>query len=168
MGRVGAGVDYMQGSILCLLCNDAMCRSLLSWIATSFTIVAEVWHKIFDYPTEVTVQERLVEPPNYSQERIVQRLVDYHRHIGGIIQAYHSVYKTVNGDQPKSDVFSQGVYVIAVNHEPFESKSSNTNSWKSISARIFSQWTYTELCWTRHEVKTQCSAVASIWHQTSM
>ena len=69
-----------------------------------------------------------MEPPNYSQERIVQRLVDYHRHIGGIIQAYHSVYKTVNGDQPKSDVFSQGVYVIAVNHEPFESKSSNTNS----------------------------------------
>jgi len=73
----------------------------------------EVWHKIFDYPTDVMIQERLVEPPNYSQEMIVQRLVNYHRHIGGIIQSYNSVYKTVNGDQPKSDVFSQVIAYVS-------------------------------------------------------
>ena len=72
------------------------------------TCIIEVWHKIFDYPTDVSVQERLIEPPNYSHEMIVNRLVNYHRHIGGIKQAYKTVYKTVNGDQPKSDVFSQG------------------------------------------------------------
>ncbi|XP_067937862.1 adenylate kinase 8-like isoform X2 [Watersipora subatra] len=73
----------------------------------------EVWHKIFDYPTDLSVQEKLVEPANYTHETIVSRLVDYHRHIGGIIQAYKHVYKTVNGDQPKSDVFSQAVAYIS-------------------------------------------------------
>lgn len=71
-------------------------------------MVTEVWHKVFDYPNDASVQERLVEPENYGQERILDRLVHYHRHIGEIIDSYKHVYKTVNADQPKTDVFSQG------------------------------------------------------------
>jgi len=64
---------------------------------------------MFDYPSDSSVNSRLVEPPNYSQDEIVARLVHYHRHIGGITDAYKTVFKTVNADQPKSDVFSQGM-----------------------------------------------------------
>lgn len=73
-----------------------------------FVLITEVWHRVFDYPSDTSVQDLLVEPPDYSQDVIVKKLVHYHRHISGIVQAYHCAYKTVNADQPKSDVVSQG------------------------------------------------------------
>ena len=44
-----------------------------------------------------------------SEEEIVNKLVDYHRHIEGIMTSFTAVHKIVNADQPKADVFSQGM-----------------------------------------------------------
>ena len=34
-----------------------------------------------------------------------------HRHVDGILACYEKIYKSVNVDQPKADVFSQGKLV---------------------------------------------------------
>ena len=43
-----------------------------------------------------------------SEENVVNRLVDYHRHVEGIMTSFKSGHKVINADQPKADVFSQG------------------------------------------------------------
>ena len=69
---------------------------------------SDVYHTTFDWPGNPEVQERLEEPEGQSEEAMVQRLVLYHRHLHGILRCYNQVVKTVNADQPKADVFSQG------------------------------------------------------------
>jgi len=39
----------------------------------------------------------------------VRRLLAYHRNIAGIRSCYEHILKEINADQPKSDVFSQGM-----------------------------------------------------------
>lgn len=41
---------------------------------------------------------------------MVNKLIEYHRHIDEIEECYRKVIKKVNADQPKADVFSQGNY----------------------------------------------------------
>ena len=69
---------------------------------------SDVYHTTFDWPGNPEVQERLEEPEGQSEEAMVQRLVLYHRHLHGILRCFGQVVKTVNADQPKADVFSQG------------------------------------------------------------
>jgi hypothetical protein len=54
------------------------------------------------------VANRLEEVPGYKESEMTERLVVYHRHIHGILDAYKSVLQTFNADQPKTDVLSQG------------------------------------------------------------
>ena len=49
-----------------------------------------------------------------TEEEIVNRLVNYHRYIDGIQRCYSTVVKTINADQPKADVFAQGLFDISV------------------------------------------------------
>lgn len=41
---------------------------------------------------------------------MVNKLIEYHRHIDGILTCFNTVTKPINADQPKADVFSQGSY----------------------------------------------------------
>lgn len=55
------------------------------------------------------IQSRLKAVP-VDEADMVNRLVDYHRHIDGILLCYDYALKTINADQPKADVFSQSRY----------------------------------------------------------
>ena len=39
---------------------------------------------------------------------MINKLIVFHRHFEGILDCFKTVSKTVNADQPKADVFSQG------------------------------------------------------------
>lgn len=77
---------------------------MLSFIST------DIYHTTFDWPPNGEIQNRLEETPGYTEEDMVNKLIEYHRHIDEILECYKKVVKTVNADQPKADVFSQGVY----------------------------------------------------------
>ena len=44
----------------------------------------------------------------YTEDDMINKLIVYHRHFEGILDCFKTVAKTVNADQPKADVFSQG------------------------------------------------------------
>ena len=58
--------------------------------------------------------ERLQLVPGNLEEEIVERLIIYHRNIDGITEAYRKVMKSINADQPKADVFSEGRWMKIV------------------------------------------------------
>ncbi|XP_044875440.1 adenylate kinase 8-like [Mauremys mutica] len=70
-------------------------------------VSAEVYHTTFDWPTDPTVEQRLVQPDGCSEQATAKRLLEYHRNIQGIFQSYRGNLRTVNADQPCADVFSQ-------------------------------------------------------------
>ncbi|XP_052092934.1 adenylate kinase 8-like [Mytilus californianus] len=67
----------------------------------------DIYHTTFDLPTNPEIQGRLEEVPGYKEEEMVQKLIEYHRHIDGVLDCYQKTVKTINADQPKADVFSQ-------------------------------------------------------------
>lgn len=71
-------------------------------------LFADIYHTTFDWPTSSEVANRLDMVAGNSEENVVNRLVDYHRHIEGIMTSFKSGHKVINADQPKADVFSQG------------------------------------------------------------
>ena len=78
----------------------------------NFVLFVDVYHTTFDMPSDQEVASRLEEVQGYDEETLVENLVIYHRHIDGIIQAYTQIHKTINADQPKADVFSQGRFLF--------------------------------------------------------
>jgi len=73
-----------------------------------FCTIQDIYHTTFEWPPSLDVQNRLEECPGYSEEEMVAKLVEYHRHIDDILSCYSKCVKSVNADQPKPDVFSQG------------------------------------------------------------
>ena len=71
-------------------------------------MLPDIYHTTFDWPPQAEIQNRLEEGTGYSEEDMVNKLVEYHRHIDDIIMCNKKVVKTINADQPKADVFSQG------------------------------------------------------------
>ncbi|KAK3087522.1 hypothetical protein FSP39_006998 [Pinctada imbricata] len=67
----------------------------------------DIYHTTFDWPPQPEIQGRLEEGSGYSEEEMVDSLVEYHRHIDDIVACYGKVIKVINADQPKADVFSQ-------------------------------------------------------------
>lgn len=68
----------------------------------------EIYHAVFDMPTDAAVAKRLVRPASCGEQEIVDRLVVYHRHIDGLTRCFDKFIKHINADQPKADVFLQG------------------------------------------------------------
>jgi adenylate kinase len=48
-------------------------------------LIKEIYHTTFDWPTDSNVQQRLVVPSQNTEEDLVNRLILYNRHIGGIL-----------------------------------------------------------------------------------
>lgn len=69
----------------------------------------DIYHTTFDWPSSNDIASRLQEVEGNSEDCVIEKLVDYHRHIDGIIAGYSKTHKSINADQPKADVFSQGV-----------------------------------------------------------
>lgn len=79
------------------------------WFLTvKSTFFSDIYHTTFDWPPNAEIQTRLEETPGYTEEDMVNKLIEYHRHIDEIEECYRKVIKKVNADQPKADVFSQG------------------------------------------------------------
>lgn len=76
----------------------------------------DVYHSTFDPPTDPAVVQRLVPDSKSSEKVMIERLMDYHRHIDGILMCYEKIYKSINVDQPKADVFSQVLSYLKMKH----------------------------------------------------
>ena len=61
-------------------------------------------------PSDTSIQSRLVAPENNSEEALIDRLMIYHRHFGGIHESLSATAKLINVDQPKGDVFNQSTH----------------------------------------------------------
>jgi adenylate kinase len=68
-----------------------------------------IYHTTFDWPTEASIQQRLVVAENNTEEDLINRLVLYHRNIDGVHDALMASSKCINVDQPKGDVYSQSI-----------------------------------------------------------
>jgi len=73
------------------------------------TLIADIFHVTFDWPTSAAVASRLEETVGTSEKEMVDRLLAHHRNIVGVRSFYQHILKEINADQPKSDVFSQGL-----------------------------------------------------------
>ncbi|XP_048586819.1 adenylate kinase 8-like [Nematostella vectensis] len=102
----------------------------------------DVYHTTFDPPSDPEVVRRLVPDPKCTEAAMVGRLMEYHRHIDGILACYENIYKTVNADQPKADVFSQVLADIKTNprsqapHTPRVVLLGPTGCGKSVQAEL--------------------------------
>ena len=67
-----------------------------------------MYHTTFDWPPSADIQNRLKEVEGYTEDDMINKLIVFHRHFEGILDCFKTVSKTVNADQPKADVFSQG------------------------------------------------------------
>ncbi|PFX30351.1 adenylate kinase 8-like [Stylophora pistillata] len=76
----------------------------------------DVYHSTFDPPTDPAVVQRLVPDSKSSEKVMIQRLMEYHRHIDGILMCFEKIHKSINVDQPKADVFSQVLSYLKMNH----------------------------------------------------
>ena len=70
-----------------------------------FFCYTEIYNLAYDGPN---FPPNLEEMENYSEEVMVDRLVEHHRHIDGIVECFKNAHKPINADQPKADVISQG------------------------------------------------------------
>ncbi|XP_027049720.1 adenylate kinase 8-like [Pocillopora damicornis] len=75
-----------------------------------------VYHSTFDPPSDLAVVQRLVPDSKSSEKVMIQRLMEYHRHIDGILMCFEKIHKSINVDQPKADVFSQVLSYLKMNH----------------------------------------------------
>lgn len=71
------------------------------------TKTAEIYHTTFDWPTENSIQQRLIMPENNTEEDLVNRIMEYNRNIGAVQDSLRANSKIINVDQPKGDVFNQ-------------------------------------------------------------
>ncbi|XP_069465415.1 adenylate kinase 8 [Ambystoma mexicanum] len=79
-------------------------------------IDGDIYHVSFDWPRDPDVQERLTVPDGISEEETGKRLLDYHRNVPGVLDAYKKSNKIINADQPCLDVFSQAVTFVQSRH----------------------------------------------------
>lgn len=71
-----------------------------------------MYHTTFDWPVESTIQQRLIVPEHNTEEDLVNRLIVYHRHVGGIEDSFKASLKPINADQPKGDVMNQSENIL--------------------------------------------------------
>ncbi|XP_058441949.1 adenylate kinase 8-like isoform X2 [Marmota monax] len=76
----------------------------------------EIYHTTFDWPPELEVQNRLIEPEGISELETAQKLLVYHRNIIRILPSYPKILKTINADQPCVDVFYQALTFVQSGH----------------------------------------------------
>ena len=117
----GRNVKFLGNNFGCVL--SKLSNSIVShFVITMYSVygeinvmmmwmisIADIYHSTFDWPTSASVASRLEETVGTSEKEMVERLVAYHRNIVGVRSFYQHIVKEINADQPKSDVFSQGL-----------------------------------------------------------
>jgi len=70
-------------------------------------LTGDVYHTTFHPPTASDVAKRLEVDPLCTEKNMLKRLSEHHRNIEGVLQCYEPIFKSINADQPRDDVFSQ-------------------------------------------------------------
>jgi len=73
----------------------------------------EVYHTTFEMPNDSSIKDRLQVPSSYTEAEIIDRLVVFRRHIGGVEDSLKVSAKIINADQPKGDLFSQALAFVS-------------------------------------------------------
>lgn len=74
----------------------------------------DIYHLTFEPPESPDVTRRLKPVDNQSEKFVRKRLLHYHRNIEGIRAAVgKGTTKTINADQPKTDVFTQVYHFLS-------------------------------------------------------
>lgn len=106
------------------------------------TLTGDVYHATFHPVTSPDVIKRVKSDPNSSEPIMLKRLLEYHRNISGVLRCYENIYKTVNADQPKEDVFTQTLSYLSMKqrnnapHTPRVLLLGPTGSGKSVHAAL--------------------------------
>ncbi|XP_038961149.1 adenylate kinase 8 isoform X2 [Rattus norvegicus] len=88
-------------------------------------VTGEIYHTTFDWPPELEIQNRLIQPEGISEIDTAKKLLEYHRHIIRILPSYPKILKTISSDQPCVDVFYQALTYVQSGHRcnaPFTPK----------------------------------------------
>jgi adenylate kinase len=116
-GWVLAGFPNTREEALLLQASGVMAHHFVQLEATDSVLIersvgkrvdhitGDVYHITF-VPPGPSVSERLVSVEG-GQERVVQRLREYHRHSEGVLSCYRYCSKQFDADQPLDDLFSQ-------------------------------------------------------------
>lgn len=105
----------------------------------------EIYHTTFDWPSDVSIQNRLVEPQGISEPETVQKLLSYHRSIAEVTPLYPRILKVISADQPCMDVFYQALTYVQSSHRsnaPFTPRVvllGPMGSGKSLQAALLAQ-----------------------------
>ncbi|XP_075026720.1 adenylate kinase 8 isoform X3 [Calonectris borealis] len=105
----------------------------------------EVYHTTFGWPSDPLVQQRLVKPEDLSEQKMSNKLLEYHRNFPAVFQIYQKVLKSINADQPSMDVLSQVLTYVQTRHRsaaPFTPRilfCGPPGSGKSLQAALIAQ-----------------------------
>ena len=75
-------------------------------------LFVDIFHVTYDLPTNRIIADRLLPVIGNDPESIIARISYFRRNIIGINDAYKGVIKSINADQPKADIFSEGYYIL--------------------------------------------------------
>ncbi|KAM4615842.1 adenylate kinase 8 [Polymixia lowei] len=70
-------------------------------------LTGDVYHQTFIWPSDQTVAQRLEKGRSLSEKQQLADLQRYRREVTGLSSAYRHILKTVNADQPHTDVYQQ-------------------------------------------------------------
>jgi hypothetical protein len=51
-----------------------------------YIVHIDIYHTTFEWPTDLSIQQRLITPEKNTEEDLVNRLMIYNRNIGGIFE----------------------------------------------------------------------------------
>ena len=71
--------------------------------------LSDIFHVTYDMPANRIIADRLLPVVGNDAASIAARMAYFRRNIPGINDAYRGVAKTINADQPKADIFSEGM-----------------------------------------------------------
>uniref|UniRef100_A0A8C5FVU0 Adenylate kinase 8 n=1 Tax=Gadus morhua TaxID=8049 RepID=A0A8C5FVU0_GADMO len=80
-------------------------------------LTGDVYHQTFVWPPDPEVAERLEQDSGGSEEQRLARLQLYGREVAGLSTAYRHVLKTINADQPHTDVYEEVLRYVLIRRE---------------------------------------------------
>jgi adenylate kinase len=77
-------------------------------------VTGDVYHVTYDMPSKPDIVSRLVD--GNSEREMTKDLLEYHKNIDGVLRCYPHITKTINADQPKTDVLALVLTFLCTKH----------------------------------------------------
>lgn len=72
-------------------------------------IILDIYHLVFDPPTDPRVMERLQEEEGGIEKNMHDKLHSYHRHHESVLKCYQHILRSFCADQPVDDLLVSGI-----------------------------------------------------------